>query len=245
MASLSQKRPSLPPEADGLSPAPSVGWLSRLARRVWVGSLLLALGGLGSVVLAGALEARRVANTGDQERNPDEVKAALLFKFLRYVEWDEGRFPDRKSPLLVGIVGEGDVAKTLSRVLEGKKHGRRPVQVKRYLQPEDVQDCHVLYLTASVDPVKTVPKVLERVSAQGVFVVAERDEMARRGAVLNFYLEQRGGSGHVRFEINPDESKRRDLKISASLLKLAKIIRDEKKGRMAQPPSSTVLAGGR
>ena len=56
-----------------------------------------------------------------------------------------------------------------------------------------------------------------------MMLVGERDGFADDGAHINFYLlEER-----VKFEVNVDSVKRSGLEVSATLLKLAKIVRDE------------------
>ena len=56
-----------------------------------------------------------------------------------------------------------------------------------------------------------------------VLTVGEIEGFARRGGMINFYLE----GNRVRFEINPAAAQRGRLKISSQLLGLGKIIRTE------------------
>jgi hypothetical protein len=34
-----------------------------------------------------------------------QVKAAYLFNFIKFVDWPQGAFPDKNSPILIGGIG--------------------------------------------------------------------------------------------------------------------------------------------
>ena len=56
-----------------------------------------------------------------------------------------------------------------------------------------------------------------------MLLVGEQDGFATQGGLINFYLEQ----NRVRFEINPGEARRREVRISSKLLGLARIVGEE------------------
>ena len=194
--------------------------------------LFTAVSWFGSIALAGTLDARNDPRGSD--RSPAEVKAALVYKFLRFVEWKDDRFPKSSSPLSVATVGSGDVVKELKRALKGKRFGKRKIEFRQFKTPEDVKDVHLLFVTDAVGKGEDLQAALKRLPKRGVFVVGESALLTIKGGVLNFYVEGSGKSGNVRFEINPDEAKRRQIKISADLLKLAKIVRDPEDDERAE-----------
>ncbi len=163
---------------------------------------------------------------GGAEREGSEVRAALVFKILRFLTWDKSRFDSDKAPLEIGVVGSGPSVKALRKAMEGKHHGKRPITFRHFAKPSDVRDCHLLYITTEASKSDSLKAILARIPAKGVFVVGENPGLVLVGGVMNFYLEERGGKANVRFEVNPDEAKRRSIKISSDLLKLARIVRD-------------------
>ena len=216
--------PALSPESQGRGescPRAETG-----TGRTWICLLLVGLVWVGSAALGG-LAATGLNPWGNGvDRDASAVKAALVFKFLRYLEWEPGRFENERSVLVVGVVGNGKMARSLEKALKGKSHDKHSIAFRRFATPEAVRDCHVLFVTASMAGPRELKRVLERLPQSGVFVVGESKDFTRRGGILNFYLEEEKGKSKVRFEVNPDEAKRRKIKVSASLLKLARIVRD-------------------
>jgi hypothetical protein len=56
-----------------------------------------------------------------------------------------------------------------------------------------------------------------------VLTVGEIEGFARRGGTINFYLED----DKVRFEINPESTRERGLRMSSQLLALGRIVATE------------------
>ena len=173
---------------------------------------------LVSAVTVLALGATSARATG--ESTPAQIKAALLYKFAKFTEWPESAFDDDEDPLVFAVLGEDTLGSALDDAVEGREAHGRNIEVKRFAELEDLEDCHVLFVAPSHgDDVEAVVKALDE---RAVLLVGGTARFAHRGGVANFYA--RGAS--IRFEINTDAAKRFDLEISAQLLKLARIIRD-------------------
>jgi len=197
--------------------------------KAWLPLLLLWSVWIGSAAV-GSVVAYRATNWGvSSDQGANEVKSALVFKFLRYVEWSPDRFKSEKEPIRVGVVGTGPMIKDLSKAFSNKRLGRRPFQLLIFKTPDDVRDCHILFVTQSVSKERMLRRIFSRLPSKGVLLIGESDGFVRAGGIMSFYLEHTKRGQKVRFEVNPDEAKRRGIKISASLLKLARIVRDPKK----------------
>lgn len=151
-----------------------------------------------------------------------EVKAALLYKFVKYLEWPADRFPREDVPLVVGVFGRDPFGDVLDETLEGQWHGTHPLEAKRFRDLAEAATCHILYVPQAM--AERQAEVLRAVEGASVVVVGESPGFAARGGVINLYIEKQ----NVRFEINPRAAKRERLKISASLLKLARIVENER-----------------
>ena len=93
---------------------------------------------------------------------------------------------------------------------------------RRFGTMSDCKLCHVLIISPS--EAARLAAVLTRVEGSPVLTVGDTDGFARKGVILSFFLER----DRVRFEINPDAARRHGLKISSKVLRLARIIGDEK-----------------
>ena len=187
----------------------------RVTRRVWRAVLAC----LGVVVLSSS------GGSGSQA-SEYELKAALLHKFVKYVEWPTARFSTASAPIVIGVLGKDPFGEILERTFGGKKHGERPFEVVRFKDVEFALRCHVLFLPQEERGQER--RLLQAVAGQSVLVVGESSGFAARGATINFYIEE---EKRLRFEINAEAAKAEGLAISSDLLKLARIVRDERESR--------------
>jgi hypothetical protein len=177
-----------------------------LLRRSLLLLLLLAL----PAVLAGAQEASSPAPL------EYEIKAAFLYNFVKFVEWPPEAFAGERSPLTICIYGTDPFGASLDGVVRGESLGERRLLVQRPEEPDDLRDCHVLFVSRSER--QRMPEVLARVEGAPVLTVGDADGFLRAGGMINFVLEE----NKVRFLINQAAAERSGLRISSKLLRLAK-----------------------
>jgi hypothetical protein len=151
----------------------------------------------------GAAPARSDALPADHD-----VKAALLFNFLKFVEW-----PEARGPLALCIFGETPVL-AAAAALDGRSVGGRAVSVRR---ASEATRCDVALVP---DSAPAAERLATRLAAQGALVVGDGGGLAARGAHLGFYVEEQ----HVRFEANVRAIRRDGLRVSSKLLRLARIV---------------------
>jgi hypothetical protein len=181
------------------------------ALRAWVALCALAL-------LCTSAAVARVDGPG----NEYQVKAAFLFNFTKYVKWPECAFENERSPIVVAVVGTDPFGRLLDDALHDKTVGSRKFEVRRFKSSDDLQACHVLFVAPSEVP--RLAKICEHYAGSNTLLVGETDHFAGRGGAIGFYIEDK----KVRFEINTDAIKRASLELSSQLLKLARIVKDEK-----------------
>jgi len=150
-----------------------------------------------------------------------EVKAAFLFNFAKFVEWPADAFDDPKSPIVVGILGDDPFGSIIEKTVAGKTVREKEFVIKRSRRIEDVERCHILFVSSSEEA--RLREILDKVKNSNVLTVGDTEGFAGRGGIINLTKEQ----NKVRFEINVDAAKRAGLKISSKLLKLAKVVRDK------------------
>lgn len=163
---------------------------------------------IAAAALAIAIPLRPIAG----ERPPDsDVKAALVFNFLKFVEWG-----DTAKPLEVCVIGETRVLQALS-ALAGRSIAGRKVTV-RHAVADELRGCRVAFLAPSEDVrVETLSMELAR---ERVLVIGDGPAFAARGAHLNFYVVE----DRVRFEANVGAMRRDGIAVSSKLLRLARIV---------------------
>lgn len=162
-----------------------------------------------------ACAAMNQAVSGDAPSEND-LKAAYLFKFAKFVEWPNGAFSNAESPIVIGILGDDPFGRKFDEGIKGKTAQERTVVIKRIRSAEAAAGCHILFISSSEE--SQMEEILEALKDRNILTAGETDRFNRQGGIVRFYVQGR----HVLFEINPSAAKRAGLKINAELLDLGR-----------------------
>jgi YfiR/HmsC-like len=167
--------------------------------------------------LAVAAFAATTAPASPQAATADEVKAAFLFNFVKFVEWPIDAAP-LGTPLVAGVLGNDAIEEALRSTVRGKAIDGRPLAVKRLSGDDDVTSIHLLFVGARE---KTrVADLLRRVHGVSVLTVSDADRFCQAGGVIGLLMDD----NRVRFDVNLDAADRGRLKVSSKLLALARVV---------------------
>lgn len=144
-----------------------------------------------------------------------DLKAAFIYRIVGFVEWPSKSAAD--APLRVCIFGGNPFGPALD-ALRGRKLADRPIEVRLSDATDGLRDCHVLFVAATGE--KHLARIVALAREAGVLTVGDTEGFARRGVMLNFYVERDG----VRFEVNRDVARAGGIRLSSKLLSLARII---------------------
>ena len=183
--------------------------MTKVAQPLRIAALALAL-------CVGTLTAAKAAATVSPEYL---IKAEFLYRFAMFVEWPTEAFPAPSSPITIGIVGADPFGSAIDLTIRDKHIDNRPLVVKRLQWNQDIRQCHIVFLSAA--EAARIEELAERVEGLPILLVGDTDDLARRGATVNFRVDH----NQVRFDINREAATRARLKISPSLLDLARIVR--------------------
>ena len=149
-----------------------------------------------------------------QTRRPEEVKAAFLYNFARFVEWPAKAFEGAASPFVIGIAGDEGIAAELQAMVKDEKVGNRPFQIRSCRRPRDGEGCHLLYVGGRVK----ADEFLDVAKNDPVLTVGDATDFLRHGGIVQFLTERT-----VRLRIDLRNARRASLTISSQLLRLAEI----------------------
>ena len=150
----------------------------------------------------------------------NEIKAGFLFNFTKFVEWPTDAFSDANSPIILGIVGEDPFGDLLVQAVAGKSVNGRAVLLKHFKEEQPLRACNILFVSGSEE--KHLARILEKLKGSSILTVGETDGFAQAGGIINFTIE----GNRVRLEINLDAATRTRLKISAKVIAVARLVRD-------------------
>ena len=168
-----------------------------------------------SLLLLGLVTTQAFAEGLDE----NQLKAAYLYNFARYVEWPKESHDSMGSSLEIGVVGGGAVSELLQKTVIGKKVGNRQLHVVDVKSHTDARSSHILFIPGKSggDEQKQIVKDME---GTHVFVVADDAKFADRGGIANFIVTD----SRVKFAINKRAAKNAGLKVSSKLLRLAELV---------------------
>lgn len=153
--------------------------------------------------------------TAKKQFSEYDIKAAYLINFVRYLEWPETAFQENSAPFILGIFGENPFGETLAQLAAEQKYGDRSIELKYADTIEELKSCHLLFFSS---PYKgDLAEDLKALEEHPVLTVGEKKDFAEKGGIVNFILVET----RVKFEINLKVARKKQLKISAQLLKVA------------------------
>lgn len=153
----------------------------------------------------------------DEVERETLIKAAIVYKLAKFVEWPDASFAGPDSPLRLCLLGDTQLATAL-RAAEGRAVRGHPVAVGQLEDPSGVDDCHVVYVAR--DQQAQLGRLLTRFNGHPVLSVSEIDDFAHHGGVIG--LVRRGK--RLGFQVNLRNAQRAGLTVSAPLLELAEVI---------------------
>lgn len=152
----------------------------------------------------------------DGESREYKIKAAYLYNLGRYITWPQAAFANRQAPFVIGVMEPELVSEDLEKIAQVKTIDGRPIVVQRFSRPENVGQCHILFLPNAVAP-EIQHELARRLAGSPVLLVGESDDFLRRGGTVAFVLRD----NNVRLLIAPQAAERGKLQISSKLLQIA------------------------
>jgi YfiR/HmsC-like len=160
-----------------------------------------------SIVMIGAIHA--------QERPTHEIHAAMVYNFIKYVQWPD---ETEAGEFVVGVLGDDNVFNTLKQWYDGKPKGSKKYVVKKLASSADANSCHVVYLGKSKN--KEFDVVKASTTGKSILTVTDGNGLGQKGSCINFKVID----GKLKFELNQGVVSGSNLKISSQLSSMAIII---------------------
>jgi len=147
------------------------------------------------------------------------LKAVYLYRFATYIRWPEKTFANANSPFVIAVFGPNPVDEGLREIAAAKKIDGRKIVLRHFIQPDDVQDCHILFMTKAVDD-ETQKAIIQQLSKRGILFVGETKEFLQHGGVIDFMVRQ----NRIHMYISKRAYEREGLKVSAQLLRVMTVL---------------------
>lgn len=145
---------------------------------------------------------------------PEEVEAAYLYQFGRYVEWPSDSSPATQS-FLICVLGTDPFGAALDDIVADKVIDGRPIAVRRIPGPRESAGCRILFVSPSED--SRVAAILAALDRAAIVTVGRGAQFTQRGGMIAFTAVER----RVRFVVNLPATQAAGLRLSSQLLRVA------------------------
>jgi len=147
------------------------------------------------------------------------VKAVFLFNFTKYVTWPASGIGERSpAELRICVTADDGFFSQLKAAVEGEVIDGKPLVPVALEGLDDARTCQILYVGDSLTP--DAKAWLSVVRSGQILTVG--DGALTDETVITFVRDD----NRIRFDINRAAAERRNLNVSAKLLRLARKVKD-------------------
>ena len=151
-----------------------------------------------------------------QTVNEDQVKAAYLYNFSKFVEWPAQAFASPVAPIRLCVLNNPAFESELNPIVRGKIVGGRAIAVIPVQNAEQARQCQILFIASSQD--RQSRQIIDALRDSSVLTVGESAGFVEKGGIINFVLQD----DRVQLEVNHKAATQAGLHISSRLLSVAK-----------------------
>jgi hypothetical protein len=135
-----------------------------------------------------------------------------VYNFVKNIKWE-----NVGNEFVIGIYSNPAVHKEFSKNFTNKSISGTPFTIREISSSSEAAACQIVYIPRS-NRVKT-KALIDNLKGDQILVVTEED-LVREGASISFELV----GSKLNFKINKEETEKKGLKISSSLLALGTVI---------------------
>lgn len=148
-----------------------------------------------------------------QQFNETELKAAYLYNFAYFITWPEPASRD----FLFCSYANSPVTGVLARLIDGEKVHDRPIRLLVDPVPEQLHECHIVFVPGQQERVLTT--ILEYIRAFPILTVSDIPDFEHRGGMVRLTTEDR----RIQPVIHLQNVTRAKLAVSSKLLRSSRI----------------------
>jgi hypothetical protein len=155
----------------------------------------------------------------------DDVQAAYLYNFAKFVRWPAGT---ARPTLDICVAGQSLYVEALTGIVAGEHIDARSLAVRAVQRPEDTANCDILFIGASAK--ERLDSLLAATASRPVLTVSDIPGFLDRGGMIQFLVQ----GNRVRFSVDLRPVAHSGLSLSSELLKVAVTVNGRSAGGGAQ-----------
>lgn len=167
------------------------------------------------LALVVALLAGPAAPATDLEPAERLAYAGFVYNFAWYTTWPTNVWQTTSNTLVIGVLGDPQLAEVFARQLNGKQVEGRPVTVR--LLPPDWHEAPLQILFVSRQATNHWQQIRSQLKKQSVLTLSDAPQFTQQGGMVQLT----NVNSRVTFQVDLVSVRQADLNISARLLRLA------------------------
>lgn len=155
------------------------------------------------------------------EPSAEQVKAAFVFNFAKFVEWPDLVLKSDDT-LNLCVTGKDKTTQALQLLSQREARGHILQVILLTGEPDSIERhaCHLLFVAN--DEKRRQQQWLAKVQNQAILTIADNLEFIKEGGMISLYIED----DRVQFVVNQSMTQGTGLKLSARMLQLARVPRE-------------------
>lgn len=146
-----------------------------------------------------------------------QIKAAFLCKFGNFVEWP-AEAGSSTEPFTIGVLGPAIVVQAIEAAARGQSVNNRPIAVRALQRGDPLEGVGIVFIARSHSG--RLPEVLSSIKDRPILTVTELSPAQATAGMINFVVVD----DKVKFDVALPVATRNNLKISARLLGVARLV---------------------
>jgi hypothetical protein len=156
------------------------------------------------------------ANAGPSEY---ELKAAFLHNLSNFITWPPKAFLSDDAPFILCVLGTDPFGDNLEAITTNQRvAGQHAIQISKITNEIEAKDCHLVFISSSEQ--NKIAKIVNFLKNFHILTVGDTEDFIDQGGMIMFMTVE----GKIKLAISPERIIASQLKASAQLLKIAKII---------------------
>lgn len=181
-------------------------------RRFWACAALL-MWLVGGIASGGGTPVR--ASIDVEAPHDYQVQAAMLYKFLDYIDWPATAFAGAQSPYRIAVLGDSDIENELRQITADRTVKDRPIEVYRVSRLDRISDPHLVFVGRRAE--RHLPRLAKLAREKSFLIVTENEAEMKDGSAINLRLID----GRIGFDVSLPGAQKSNVKLSSRLLSVA------------------------
>lgn len=149
-----------------------------------------------------------------QNIHKNDLKAAYLYKIIKFIEWPENAFSAPDSTFNLCVIGENPFETYFYGLMDQKIQGHT-LHIEHRSTYEKLTECHMLYIAIAEKPI--VIKLIKQLQYLPILTISDSPNFVKNQGMIGFIVQK----NRIGFEINLNAALSSHISIRAELLEVA------------------------